>query len=309
MADYDSSLPVRTEAAGDVDVFLSDATTPTQKLKVNPDGSIDTNFADGSKVQITDGVNDATVTASGQLNVKDDDLTFANDKVDVSGSDITATVSATDLDIRDLAFATDKVDVSGSDVTATVSATDLDIRDLAFATDKVDVSGSDITATVSATDLDIRDLSSAQDSVEVLQATHDNLNANANLQIGDADVSGSNPVPVALTGDQVGDEIVDYNTSASVGAGGSVNHDYTVNASKTFLGEEAWISGSGKLKVDLLVNGSVQWTGFNSTANPNIRIPLEKILKANAAEVVRFTITNRDKQPQDVYSTLSGLEV
>ena len=39
-------------------------------------------------------------------------------------------------------------------------------------------------------------LESALDSVEVLQDTHDNLNGNANLQVGDTDVSNGNPVPV-----------------------------------------------------------------------------------------------------------------
>ena len=34
------------------------------------------------------------------------------------------------------------------------------------------------------------------DSIETFQFTHDNLNANVNLQVGDADVSDSNPVPV-----------------------------------------------------------------------------------------------------------------
>jgi hypothetical protein len=36
------------------------------------------------------------------------------------------------------------------------------------------------------------------DPVEVEQAAHDDLNANVNLQIGDADVSESNAVPVGL---------------------------------------------------------------------------------------------------------------
>lgn len=54
--------------------------------------------------------------------------------------------------------------------------------------------------TVDATDLDIRDLDSAQDSVEVLQATHDNLNLNANIQVGNADVANGNPVPVSDAG-------------------------------------------------------------------------------------------------------------
>lgn len=233
MADYDSSLPVRTEAAGDVDVNISDAVTPSQKLVVEADGSINVN----------------------------------------------------------------------------ATATDLDIRDLVFATDKVDVTGSDITATVTATDLDIRDLTSATDSVEVLQATHDNLNLNANMQIGDADVSVVNPVPVSMSADFAGDEILDFQTSASIAKDASVNHDYTVTAGKTFIGEEAFISGSGKLKVEVLINGALSFVGFNSTSMPNVRIPMEKIVKAGAAEVIRFTITNRDQQAQDVYSTLLGIEV
>jgi hypothetical protein len=242
MADYDSSLPIRTEAAGDVDVFISDATTPTQKLKVNADGSVDTNPVAGSKIIITDGTDDLEVNADGSINVKQDKLAFATDTVDVSGSDVTATVTAVDLDIRDLSASTDSV-----------QANLFDEAGVAY--------------------------------------------------------SQANPLPVELTQDQSGDEIVDFNTSAAVAKDASVNHDYTVSAGKTFLGEEAWVSGSGKLKAELLVNGAIKWVGFNSTANPNIRIPLEKIMKANATEVIRFTITNRDKQAQDVYSTLTGLEI
>lgn len=50
---------------------------------------------------------------------------------------------------------------------------------------------------VSATDLDIRDLTYVTDSVTVRQATHDNLNLNANIQVADTDVGYSNPVPVS----------------------------------------------------------------------------------------------------------------
>lgn len=249
MADYDSSLPIRTEAAGDVDVFISDATTPSQKLKVNADGSIDTNFAAGSKIIITDGVEDLAINADGSLN-------------------------------------------------AVVSATDLDIRGLVFATDKVDVSGSNVNAVVSATDLDIRDLSAAQDSVQ----------ANLFDEAGVA-YSQANPLPVEMVSDQAGDEICDYQTSAAVAKDASVNHDYTVTTLKTFLGEQAWISGSGKLKVELLVNGAVKFVAFNSTSMPNIEIPLGKILKGLTTEVIRMTITNRDNQAQDLYSTLTGLEI
>lgn len=121
------------------------------------------------------------------------DLSFATDKVDVSGSSNVAvvdgggslTVDAVDLDIRNLAFATDKVDVSGSSVSISgdvnvtqgtspwvVSATNLDIRDLAFATDSVTAyQGGSWSATVSATDLDIRDLTHVSDSVKIGDGT------------------------------------------------------------------------------------------------------------------------------------------
>jgi hypothetical protein len=40
-------------------------------------------------------------------------------------------------------------------------------------------------------------------AVEVVQATHDDLNANANMQIGDADVSDTNLVPVKGIGETI----------------------------------------------------------------------------------------------------------
>lgn len=97
--------------------------------------------ADGTLLTSTDvgGKQALDVRIAEGINVEVD-LTFAEDSVNVSGSDVTVsntvTVSATDLDTRDLNSATDSV---------TVLATDLDIRDLAFATDKVDVTGSSVT--------------------------------------------------------------------------------------------------------------------------------------------------------------------
>ena len=43
MSDYNSSQPIRTEAAGDVIVKVADATVPSQQLKVNSNGSVDAN--------------------------------------------------------------------------------------------------------------------------------------------------------------------------------------------------------------------------------------------------------------------------
>lgn len=78
-------------------------------------------------------------------------LTFAKDKVDVSGSSIIVRpllfatdkvdVSGSSIIVRPLLFATDKVDVSGSSII---------VRPLVFATDRIDASGSSVNANVRA---------------------------------------------------------------------------------------------------------------------------------------------------------------
>lgn len=126
--------------------------------------------------------------------------------------------------------------------------------------------------------------------------------------------SANNPLPVSFE-ESEGDEVVDYNTSSSVAADATTDHDYTVTALKTFVGSELWVSGSGKLKVEVKLETAplagtynTVFVGFNSTAWPNVRIPLAKIVKQAAGAIIRLTITNRDNQPQDLYSTLVGVE-
>lgn len=303
MSDINSSLPIRTETDGDIVAIISDATITSQQLKVNADGSIDTNFAAGAQIEITDGVDTLAVNGDGSIN---------------------AIVTATNLDIRDLTHVSDSIKIGDGVETVSVNASnELQVRDddanttLSTLNAKF-VSGTDIgdvtinntsgvsavniqdggnSITVDATDLDIRNLAASQDNVAISDGT-DTLAVNTDGSIN-----------VVVSGEQDGDEIVDFNTTASVIKLASTNHDYTVTAAKTFIGEEVFASGSGKLKVEVLVNAVLKFVGFNSTANPNVRIPLEKIVKAAATQVVRITITNLDNQTQDVYSTLLGVEV
>lgn len=108
MADYDSSLPVRTETPADIantivdstgtynwvidangigQVNLNDGTNAlainadgslssiitdgTDTLGVNADGSIDVNFASGSAVQITDGTDTLAINSDGTIGIGD----------------------------------------------------------------------------------------------------------------------------------------------------------------------------------------------------------------------------------------------
>lgn len=139
------------------------------------------------------------------------------------------------------------------------------------------------------------------------------------LDVAIRDESGNaftsdNPLPVFVA-EHEGEEIIDYQTSASIGSDASVTHDYTVSASRTFIGDDVWATGSGKIKVEVSVETGIasgtfisKWVGFSSTANPNVAIPMSKKLKVSAGVRIRLTITNRDNQSQDLYSTLIGIE-
>jgi hypothetical protein len=279
MSDYASSLPARTESAGDVDVFVSDATTPSQK-EVNADGSI--NITDNGGSITVDGT--VAATQSGTWNIGTVASITADVNIADGGNSITVdgTVAATQSGTWDIG-------------TLTSITNDVNIAD---GGNSITVDDGGTSLTVDAVDLDIRDLSATSDSVQ----------ANLFDETGTA-YSVTNPLPVEMVSDAQGVEVCNYNTSAAVAKDASVNHDYTVTATKTLLGGQAWISGSGKLKAQLLVNGVVKFVGFNSTANPNIEIPLLKMCKATTAQVVRMTITNLDNGAQDIYSTLLGVEV
>lgn len=115
MSDYNSSLPVRTESAGDVIVKVADASVPSQQLAIDSSGYV--------SVKLLDGAGNALSSTGGALH---------------------ALVTATNLDIRDLAYTSDSVTAHqggtwtvGVSGTVAVSATDLDIRNLVAATDTV----------------------------------------------------------------------------------------------------------------------------------------------------------------------------
>lgn len=317
MSDYDSSLPVRTETNGDVAAKIVDGTIPSQALTVNADGSI--NITDNGASLTVDAVDldirDLTsasdsvevlqathdnLNANANIQVGDADVANGN-PVPVSDAGGSLTVDATDLDIRDLAFATDSVDVSGStdiglDAATLAALESITVQNGAGAA-AVNIQDGGNSITVDATDLDIRDLTHVSDSVKVGDGTYF-LTVNTDGSINVVVIDGTPGTPIN-----------NYNTAAAVAAGATSNHDYTVTATKTFYLNQIEASGTGKMKIEVLVNGVSKFVQFNSTANTNMSIHLENPITAAAGQVVRIIRTNRENQAQDLYSTISGYEL
>lgn len=329
MSDYNSSLPVRTETAGDVIVKLADATVTSQQLAINADGSVNITDNGGSltvdgtvavtatdfdirdlsaaqdNVAISDGTDTLEINGDGSINITDN-----GGSITVDG---TVTVTATDLDIRNLVFATDKVDVSGSSVAldaGTLAALESITVQNPSGAGAVNIQdgGNSITVdgsvTVTATDLDIRDLSHTQDSVKIGDGTDFlAVNTDGSINVVIADATPGTPIN-------------SYNTSAALAAAGSNNHDYTVTAAKTLYLNQIEATASGKAKIEVQIETAVasgtfntRFVEFNSTATPNMQIHLDNPIAVAAGVRVRVIRTNKDNQSQDVYSTICGYEL
>jgi hypothetical protein len=237
MADYNSSLPVRTENNGDVVSKIADATTPSQQLKVYPNGSIDVNTTNLPTTVNTDygtvGAN--TIRTAAQIG---------------------NAAGAADFNSGATGAQTLRTEANQGAPNSIANAWPTKVTD-----------GTNTLA-----------------------------------------INADGSITAILSNDVPGTEVCDRQTTTAVAAGASTNHDYTVTAGKTFTAEQVVVSGSGKIKVQVLFNGVIKFDAFNSTAQPTVIIPMLRLIKAAAAQVVRITITNKDNQAQDLYSTLMGEE-
>lgn len=127
--------------------------------------------------------------------------------------------------------------------------------------------------------------------------------------------TASNPLPVTSV-DSEGTEVNNYNTVAALAAGATSNHDYTVTAATTLKLAQIFASASGKMKIEVQIETAVasgifvtRFVQFNSTAMPNLAIDIKENITVAAGIRVRVARTNKDNQPMDVYSTISGHEI
>lgn len=132
----------------------------------------------------------------------------------------------------------------------------------------------------------------------------------ANMQVANAPVTVSNPVPVTITSGSVGTPIQNAMTSANLAVGNSVTLTYTVPAGHTFSLERLFISARGAIKAVVSNGATTIFVGFNSASNPNIDITVTAPPTIAAAGTVNVVITNEDTlQVFNVYATVEGNQI
>jgi len=89
------------------------------------------------------------------------------------------------------------------------------------------------------------------------QDTHDNLNANANIQVGDVDVSGANPVPTTMASTTITPNLVRATSAGTIAAGARSFSIANIGAADADI-----LGGTNNLKVGEVVNFDA---GLNNT--------------------------------------------
>lgn len=284
-------------------------------------------------VNIQDGGNSITVDA---VDLDTRDLVFATDKVDVSGStiilDSTSLAALESITIQNPAGAgAVNIQDGGNSITVdgTVSASNFPTTvDTNYGTVGANTirTASQIGNATGAADFNAG-VTGAQTLRTTSNITRNGTELSYNVGASDANTlrtsslihDGTDTLAINTDGsvnvviqEDVGLEIVDYNTAAALASGASSNHDLLfATASKLY---QVWGSASGKLKMTVQIEtGSAtgvfttKGVGFNSTANPNIEFTLSKYAAIPAGARVRVIRTNLDNQAQDVYSTIVAI--
>lgn len=253
MSDYNSSLPIRTQADADerVQIKVVDASNVAQKMIVDAD---------------------------------------SNAHVEIHGND-----------------------PAGLDkVIKTSEAGSVDIDGVYDVSDNTEPANVGLVAAVRASSPS--DADQTQRLTAITQGTVHALDVSLHDEEGQP-YSATNPLQVVVI-ESEGVEVNNYQTSAAVASGASVDLDYTVTALKTLKLSQMHGSASGKAKFELKVETGVgsgtfntKFVFFNSTAQPNVGLTLKEHIDVAAGVKVRVSVTNKDVQAQDVYVTICGHEV
>lgn len=286
MSDFNSSLPVRTEAAGDVIVKVSDATTPSQQLAVDSSGRVVIKLDDGSGNLITSQANGGQRALDVGINVSGVQVDPRAIRALTSADVVTANQGApntnanawfvhlTDGTNNVSALATGELKVSvtqplpaGTNVIGKVSqdTSPWVTSDLADGSVTGGTAGTKSLLAGAVYTSSLPTLTTGQQvGIQVdssgrllvgsvfspLPAGTNNIGKVSVQDSSGAAITIANPLPVVISSSAPGTYINDYATSAALAAGSSVNHDYSVTTAKTMTVRKFFASASGKLKAE-----------------------------------------------------------
>jgi hypothetical protein len=323
MADFDSSLPIRSEADGldqRVHVKMVDYSSPSglgKQVEV-ADGNVHTyvNGKDAGGVErllklsegghvINDGVYDA-VTNTDPSNIGLVGHVRGATPADADQTErltaiVNGTVHALDVALHN----SDGSAISSANPMVVNANIDGDYNAVTnLNPDSVGIIVHDRNAAPGVAQQNVRPTGIANGTVQAIDvALHD---------AAGAAFSPTNPMPVYVTGTSAGTDVLKFSEGTAIAQAATHTYSYTPTATKTLTLQRVFVSGSGKVRVEIkLGTTSSELTKvvmFNSTANPNCVYEFSVPQSLVDTESVVVNVLNGDKGAQNVYVTIEGVE-
>ncbi len=204
--------------------------------------------------------------------------------------------------IRNLLFATDSIDVSGSNVNATIPGT-VDVSDRAARLLGITYGSQNQKLLQRAVTFDL------QTQLRTNGTEYDARDRNWDLNFGtdQVDVSGSS---VTVT-NAPAIPINDFNTDINIGSGSSSTHTYTATGNFRLTLVEASASGAMKIEIKSGISGSetTKMVAFTTGSNLAIQLHFKEEIQLTAGQKILVIRTNREIQAMDIFSTILGFNV
>lgn len=314
MADFNSSLPVRTETDGDIVAKITDGVS---NLLVAVDGSATP--ANGLLVLGTDGTDAQALSTdvSGNLNVNIVSGASGHSDTDdgsIAGAQVANLGVSLNYGWNGTTWGRLNVDGSGN-LDIKVNAA-LPTGTNSIGTVGLDAGSNNIGDLGTIIDLENTD-GSAVGTKGILAMGTDGTNAqtiatNASGALKVVQDSGE-IFEVHLTNQTSSDEVHHYEQETAVAAAGTSTATYTVTAARTLLLMSIFAGASGKGRCEVAVGptGSevTKAVFFWSASNLGNQIYFSKPIEVAATDNVKLTLKNMDNQTQDMYSFINGEEV
>jgi hypothetical protein len=306
MADYNSSLPVRTETDGDV----------VSKIVGKASGEVaEVNTADELLVH------DANVIT---------ELEAVNTELDTISGDTATTATNTTDTLAGQTDGTQKTQITDGTTVAGVTANfELKVHDDNVQTELSNINGAQTDGSQLTRITDGTNTASVSTSNELLvnDSACEAILQNINTSLGDGSVAtqlwdGTDSLAINTDGSinvQVaegiaGAEVHVYDTVASaVPATPETVVDYTVTTGKTLQLKSVQVASSAKAKFEVKAgtpsSETTRAVGFISTAKGMEQVFFSQPIEVVAGDKVLVIVTNLDKANADVYAFVNGNEI
>jgi len=296
MADINSSLPVRTIAAGDVQVNILGGSTGGVIINPASEGTLDSVLAGITGIAVTD-----TAILAGVTGLQDTAVSTLAGVTGIQASNIQILSGVTEGNATAASTLAGVTGIQAYQAPILAGITGIQATDVQILEGVTAGNATAVSTLAGVTGISAK-LPAALGATGMAQSLSVTVATN------------QSSIPVYITAGSSSTPVVQFDTAAAVAYASGLTGTY--EPANAFVLNNVHAAGSGRIKVEVyagLIAGwandatRLKWVAFNSTATPNVDIDCSDYKLAGTTTRVQVIVTNIESgKAQDLYSTIVG---